>query len=121
MQTNVLIFYNDGLCYHCSIITINVGTRKWSCCCDKQCSRKIRITSTIILLVRITQSMTTVEYLFLTDAASKHALHGYFDSLRAELSHRGIFVSIICPEYINTRLSVNALQGDGRPYGGIIC
>jgi dehydrogenase/reductase SDR family protein 7B len=50
-------------------------------------------------------------------SASKHALEGYFDALRVELYHRNIPVTIICPGYINTRLSVNALTGDGTSYG----
>ncbi|XP_003387672.1 PREDICTED: dehydrogenase/reductase SDR family member 7B-like [Amphimedon queenslandica] len=50
-------------------------------------------------------------------SASKHALHGYYDSLRAELSPRGISVTILCFGYINTRLSVNALTADGTSHG----
>lgn len=46
-------------------------------------------------------------------AASKHALHGFYDTLRAELEDQGIFVSIVCPGYIRTNLSINALKGDG--------
>lgn len=50
-------------------------------------------------------------------AASKHALHGYFDSLRAELHDTGISVSIVCPGYIRTQVSVNAVGPDGSAYG----
>ena len=46
-------------------------------------------------------------------AASKHALHGYFDSFRAENSKYGVKVSLICPGYIKTDISINALTGDG--------
>jgi short-subunit dehydrogenase len=46
-------------------------------------------------------------------AASKHALHGFFDSLRAELWQEGIRVTLICPGFIKTEVSINALQGDG--------
>ncbi len=46
-------------------------------------------------------------------SASKHALHGFFDSLRAELTKDNIGVTIICPGYIATNVSVNALTGDG--------
>ena len=48
-------------------------------------------------------------------AASKHALHGFFDSLRAELYPDGIRVSLICPGYVHTNVTVNALRGDGSP------
>ncbi len=46
-------------------------------------------------------------------AASKHALHGYFDSLRAEVLGKGIRVSLICPGYVKTDLPKHALRGDG--------
>jgi dehydrogenase/reductase SDR family protein 7B len=48
-------------------------------------------------------------------AASKHALHGYFDSLRAELFDDNIKVTIICPGYVHTNLPINALCADGSP------
>lgn len=50
-------------------------------------------------------------------AASKHALHGYFDALRSEVYQDGIHVTIICPGYVNTNLSRNALTGDGGAHG----
>jgi dehydrogenase/reductase SDR family member 7B len=50
-------------------------------------------------------------------AASKHALHGFFESLRAELYDQGIRVTMICPGFVATELSVNALTGDGSPLG----
>lgn len=50
-------------------------------------------------------------------AASKHALHGFFDSLRAELHDEGIRVTIVCPGFVKTNVSINALTGDGSPQG----
>jgi dehydrogenase/reductase SDR family member 7B len=50
-------------------------------------------------------------------SASKHALHGFFDSLRAELTRDKIDVTIICPGFVNTQISVNALTGDGKKLG----
>jgi short-subunit dehydrogenase len=50
-------------------------------------------------------------------AASKHALHGFFDALRAENARHGIRVTIVCPGYIRTKVSENALRGDGSRYG----
>ena len=49
-------------------------------------------------------------------AASKHALHGYFDSLRAELWADNIRVTLACPGYIQTNISVNALNESGQAY-----
>ena len=50
-------------------------------------------------------------------AASKHALHGFFDSLRAEIARDGIAVTLVCPGFIRTDVSVNALEGDGSRHG----
>ncbi len=51
-----------------------------------------------------------------TYAASKHALHGFFDSLRAELYTKNVDVTIICPGYVMTDVSKNALTGDGKKF-----
>ena len=50
-------------------------------------------------------------------AASKHALHGFFDSLRAELHDSHIKVTLLCPGFIRTNVSKNALTGDGAKLG----
>ncbi|MFA0960959.1 SDR family oxidoreductase [Roseivirga sp. BDSF3-8] len=50
-------------------------------------------------------------------AASKHALHGFFDSLRAELYKYPIHITMLCPGFIHTQVSVNALTADGSPLG----
>lgn len=48
-------------------------------------------------------------------AASKHALHGYYDCLRAEVARDGVNVTVICPGFVSTNVSRNALTGDGTP------
>ncbi len=50
-------------------------------------------------------------------SASKHALQGFFDTLRAETQNRGIKVSIIIPGRIKTNISVGAIVADGNTYG----
>jgi len=50
-------------------------------------------------------------------AAAKHALHGFYDSLRAELYDQGLEVTIFCPGFIKTDISVNALTGSGQKLG----
>eukprot|EP01035_Chromulina_nebulosa_P034964 gene34964-46975_t len=50
-------------------------------------------------------------------AASKHALHGFFDSLRAEVYDDNIKVLLVCPGFIHTNVSVNALSADGKSTG----
>jgi dehydrogenase/reductase SDR family protein 7B len=48
-------------------------------------------------------------------AASKHALHGLFDSLRAEVHDDNIKVLIVCPGFIRTNISLKALNAEGKP------
>lgn len=50
-------------------------------------------------------------------AASKHALHGFFETLRAEVAQHGVRVTIVVPGYVRTNVSENALRGDGTRYG----
>jgi dehydrogenase/reductase SDR family protein 7B len=50
-------------------------------------------------------------------AASKHALHGFFDSLRAELASEDIRVLLVCPGRVRTEFSESALEGDGSRHG----
>ena len=50
-------------------------------------------------------------------SAAKHALHGYFDSLRSEVWDKNISVTIVCPGFINTNVSINALVGNGKNQG----
>ncbi|HNP19081.1 MAG TPA: SDR family oxidoreductase [Fulvivirga sp.] len=47
-------------------------------------------------------------------AATKHALHGFFDSLRAEVYTENIKVTIICPGFIKTNVTLNALTENGE-------
>ena len=48
---------------------------------------------------------------------AKHALHGFFDSLRLEHEDDGIGVTILCPGYVKTDISKNAVLGDGSKQG----
>lgn len=46
-------------------------------------------------------------------AASKHALHGFFDSLRLEHTRDHVDVTVVCPGFVRTDISRNALEADG--------
>lgn len=48
-------------------------------------------------------------------AASKHALHGFFDSLRTEVQDDGMDVLIVCPSFIDTGIARAALGANGLP------
>ena len=49
--------------------------------------------------------------------AAKHALHGFFDTLRAETWQDNIIVTLICPDAVKTNISINALTGSGGKFG----
>ena len=48
-------------------------------------------------------------------AASKHALHGFFDSLRSEVADEGVSITLVCPSFIRTGIAVAATGGRGEP------
>lgn len=52
-------------------------------------------------------------------AASKHALHGFFESLKAENISCKLNISFIIPGFINTEITAKGLCGDGKPYGKV--
>ena len=52
-------------------------------------------------------------------SATKFALHGFFEALRAEESRNGIHVTMVCPGYIRTEISVSALKGDGSKHAKV--
>lgn len=50
-------------------------------------------------------------------AASKHAVQGFMDALRVEWAEDGVHVMTVCPGFVATNVSVNALGPDGQPTG----
>lgn len=68
-------------------------------------------------LVVVTSSIAGIAPLYERSgyAASKHALHGLFESLRAELSGTGVDVMMVCPGFTATGIGKAALDGHGRP------
>ena len=49
-------------------------------------------------------------------SASKHALHGFYESLRIEHLKDNIKISIIIPGRVRTNISINAIDKDGLPH-----
>ncbi|MDB4161648.1 SDR family oxidoreductase [Bacteroidia bacterium] len=49
-------------------------------------------------------------------AASKHALHGWYEALGLELKNTDIHVMVVCPGRIKTDISKNALTGTGEAH-----
>eukprot|EP00533_Pseudo-nitzschia_delicatissima_P007044 CAMPEP_0116089376 /NCGR_PEP_ID=MMETSP0327-20121206/6392_1 /TAXON_ID=44447 /ORGANISM="Pseudo-nitzschia delicatissima, Strain B596" /LENGTH=384 /DNA_ID=CAMNT_0003580563 /DNA_START=44 /DNA_END=1198 /DNA_ORIENTATION=- len=50
-------------------------------------------------------------------AASKFAVQGYCEAMRAELATSGVSVHCVSPGYIRTNLSLSAVTGDGSAHG----
>ncbi|MCE7901198.1 MAG: SDR family oxidoreductase [Gammaproteobacteria bacterium PRO9] len=48
-------------------------------------------------------------------AASKHAMRGFFDSLRIELEGTGVTVTMVYPGFVATGIRENAAGPDGKP------
>ncbi len=55
-------------------------------------------------------------YLRSSYSAAKHALHGYFESLRLEIEKHNINILLACPGKIDTPISVNAMASDGSKH-----
>jgi len=50
-------------------------------------------------------------------AASKHAMFGFFDSLRIELRDTGVSVTVVAPDFVLSEIHRRALGPDGKPLG----
>lgn len=50
--------------------------------------------------------------------AAKHAVMGFYDALRSEVTHQGITVSTVVPGFIKTNISANAVAGAGSRFEG---
>jgi NAD(P)-dependent dehydrogenase (short-subunit alcohol dehydrogenase family) len=50
-------------------------------------------------------------------AATKHALFGFFESLRIELQDTGVTVTIVAPDFVLSEIHRRAIGADGKPLG----
>ena len=50
-------------------------------------------------------------------SASKHAMFGFFDSLRVELQGTGVSVTMVAPDFVVSEIHRRALGPDGKPLG----
>ena len=50
-------------------------------------------------------------------SAAKHAVMGFYDSLRTEIEHRGVKVTTIVPGFVRTQIGARALTSDGSVKG----
>lgn len=54
-------------------------------------------------------------YLRSAYAASKHALHGFYESMRMEIENEGVYITLVLPGFTNTEISKHALNAEGKP------
>jgi short-subunit dehydrogenase len=50
-------------------------------------------------------------------SASKHAMFGFFDSLRIELKGTEVSITMIAPDFVVSEMHKRALDGSGNPLG----
>jgi NAD(P)-dependent dehydrogenase (short-subunit alcohol dehydrogenase family) len=50
-------------------------------------------------------------------SASKHAMFGFFDSLRIELAGNGVSVTVVAPDFVRSEIHRRAIGPDGKPLG----
>jgi len=50
-------------------------------------------------------------------SASKHAMIGFFDSLRIELADKGVSVTVVAPDFVRSEIHRRAIGPDGKPLG----
>jgi NAD(P)-dependent dehydrogenase (short-subunit alcohol dehydrogenase family) len=50
-------------------------------------------------------------------AATKHALFGFFDSLRIELQGTGVTITVAAPDFVRSEIHRRAIGADGKPLG----
>jgi len=48
---------------------------------------------------------------------AKHALHGFFDSMRMEHEKDGVEVTMVCPGFVNTNIAKSSLTANGSAQG----
>jgi dehydrogenase/reductase SDR family member 7B len=58
-------------------------------------------------------------YLRSSYSAAKHALHGYFESLRLETETSGIKILLVCPGKVKTDVSLNAITSSGAAHNAM--
>lgn len=52
--------------------------------------------------------------------ASKHAMNGFFESLRIELAETGVSVTIVAPDFVQSQIHQRSLGSDGKPLGRLL-
>ena len=48
-------------------------------------------------------------------SATKFAMHGYFDALRAEVADKNVSVSIVCPGPVESEITTKTIRDPTKP------
>lgn len=52
--------------------------------------------------------------------ASKHAMNGFFESLRIELAGTGVTVTIVAPDFVQSEIHERSIGPHGQPFGRVL-
>lgn len=52
--------------------------------------------------------------------ASKHAMNGFFESLRIELAGTGVTVTIVAPDFVQSEIHARSVGSNGQPFGRVL-
>jgi len=52
--------------------------------------------------------------------ASKHAMNGFFESLRIELVGTGVTVTIVAPDFVQSEIHERSVGANGQPFGRVL-
>lgn len=52
-------------------------------------------------------------------SAAKHAMHGWFESLREETLGRGVEITLLVPGWVKTEISEKAFEANGKSHGNM--
>ena len=52
--------------------------------------------------------------------ASKHAMNGFFESLRIELAGTGVTVTIVAPDFVQSEIHERSVGANGQPFGRVL-
>lgn len=52
--------------------------------------------------------------------ASKHAMNGFFESLRIELAGTGVTVTIVAPDFVQSEIHERSVGSNGQPFGRVL-
>jgi NAD(P)-dependent dehydrogenase (short-subunit alcohol dehydrogenase family) len=52
--------------------------------------------------------------------ASKHAMNGFFESLRIELAGTGVTVTIVAPDFVQSEIHERSVGANGQPFGWVL-